>query len=342
MSEIIRPVGINTNRIINDDALSALHSIPDATIDACITSPPYYGLRDYGINGQIGQEDTPEEYIDRLSAVFREVRRVLKDDGTLWVNIGDNYAGGNGRWGKEKGISTIQASNRGSFGQIRTAKKWVHETIKRKDLIGIPWTLAFALRADGWYLRQDIIWHKPNPMPESVTDRCTKAHEYIFLLSKSEKYHFDYCAIKEARVGNNYQDVAGSKGSLRANSRIRGSGNKERKPRPCADRRGAQAGSIPYFGEIDTRNRRDVWTVTVKPLRDAHFATFPPDLVRPCVRAGSHPGGIILDPFFGAGTTGLVAIEEGRDYIGIEINPEYCKIASKRLDRVFYQERISL
>jgi DNA modification methylase len=298
--------------IITADALAGLEGIPTATVDTCITSPPYYGLRDYSIEGQIGLEASPEEFIERLVEVFRAVRRTLKDDGTLWVNLGDSYAGGAGRWGGTKNMSGKQASNNGSLGQIGKPQKWQHPSIKQKDLIGVPWLFAFAMRADGWYLRQDIIWHKPNPMPESVTDRCTKAHEYIFLFSKSARYYFDSDAIKEPATST------------------------DERPR---DRESTRQNKIPGRTRMNgltsnnyaTRNKRDVWTVTTRAYKEAHFATFPPDLIRPCVRAGSRPGGIVLDPFFGAGTTGLVAAEEGRQYIGIDLNPEYCAIAERRL-----------
>lgn len=277
------------NRIINADALQALRELPDNVVDCCISSPPYYGLRDYGVAGQIGLEKTPEEYISRLVDVFAEVRRVLREDGTLWVNIGDSYAGSQGRWSGVKDMNSKQSSNRGSYGFVEheeiLSKKWQHPTIKSKDMIGIPWMLAFALRADGWYLRQDIIWQKPNPMPESIGDRCTKAHEYIFLLSKNRKYYFNQ--IKESCSSSNVDNFM--------------------------------------------RNKRSVWTVSPKPFKGAHFATFPPELIRPCVLAGSRIGGVVLDPFVGSGTTGLVAAQHGREFVGIEINPDYVKLAQERL-----------
>jgi len=300
--------------IITADAIDGLKTLKNGTIDTCITSPPYFGLRDYGVSGQIGIEDTPEEYIDKLVSVFREVKRVLCDDGTLWVNIGDSYAGGSGRWEKEKNISSMQATNKGSYGQFGVAKKWKHETIKSKDLIGIPWLLAFALRNDGWYLRSDIIWNKPNAMPESITDRCTKSHEYIFLLSKSRKYYYDNEAIKEPAVSTD-----NSKRN-RDETRLNNVPGRKR-----------MTGLIE--NNYIMRNKRDVWTVATQPYKGAHFAVFPSKLIEPCILAGSRTGGIVLDPFCGSGTTGVVALEHGREFIGIDLNPDYCEIANKRLSK---------
>lgn len=299
------------SRIIIADALAGLRQIESGTVDCCVTSPPYYGLRDYGVGGQIGLEKTPEEYIERLVEVFREVRRVLRDDGTLWLNIGDSYAGG----GRGSGYSAKQDSNKGTIGM---PKSIIPQGIKSKDLIGIPWMLAFALRNDGWYLRQDIIWQKPNPMPESVTDRCTKSHEYIFLLSKNSKYYYDNDAIKEK---------ANDKYAGRYNSPFN-TGEKESSGEGRPDNASNTAGMKEYTG---FKNKRDVWTVTTKPFKGAHFATFPPELIRPCVLAGSRPGGIVLDPFAGSGTTAQVAVEEGRDYIAIELNENYLPLIHGRL-----------
>ena len=305
------------DEIITGNALDVLKTLPSDYIDCCVTSPPYFGIRDCGIEGQIGLEQSPEEYIDKLVEIFREVRRVLKSDGTLWLNIGDSYAGGAGRWGGTKNMSEKQSSNSGSLGQIQKAKPWKHDVIKRKDLIGIPWQLAFALRADGWYLRQDIIWHKPNAMPESVKDRCTKSHEYIFLMSKHDKYYFDNESIKEAAIGLNNIPPAGNKGTLTPNSRLRQSTNK-----PLESTK------------IDKRNNRDVWSISTKGFKGAHFATFPEKLVEPCILAGCPEGGIVLDPFIGSGTTAVVAHVLGRKFIGIELNPDYSNIAKKRLGEV--------
>ena len=353
------------SEIIQGDCLEKLKELPDRSVNCCVTSPPYYGLRDYGtgqwiggdpncphkrttkqsvrtitghaqeelignvgdaiyktvcplcgavrVDKQIGLEETPEEYVEKLVAVFHEVKRVLKDDGTLWLNLGDSYnvSSSNVSHGGPK-----QQTNKGSFaGNIQ--RKY-SEYCKPKDLIGIPWMVAFALRADGWYLRQDIIWRKPNPMPESVKDRCTKSHEYIFLMSKKPTYYFDNEAIQEPAV--------------------------------CAEDKRGGCGRIPYDGKringkdtlaqqsfvliTEKRNKRDVWDITTKAVKEAHFATYPEELVRPCILAGCPIGGTVLDPFFGSGTTGRVAESLNREYIGIELNPEYIEIEHRRLDNV--------
>ena len=271
----------------------------------CVTSPPYYGLRDYGHDGQLGLEETPEEYIKAMVEVFRCVWDVLEDDGTLWLNIGDSYNGSGGQGTKPNIMSKEAAVGRGG-------KAIKVDGIKQKDLIGIPWMLAFALRADGWYLRQDIIWHKPNPMPESVTDRCTKSHEYIFLMSKSQKYYYDADAIKE-------QSTSKSEG-------IKFGGNKygdDNDPKYAT-----KSGNVSK--EYDKANKRSVWTVTTKPYAGAHFAVFPSDLIEPCILAGAPAGGIVLDPFMGSGTTAQVAQHLGRQYIGCELNPDYCQLQNIR------------
>lgn len=344
--------------ILHGNNIETLKTIPDGSVDCCITSPPYYGLRDYGtgtwvggdpncphrrtskysektITGhaqeelrgnvgdaiyktvcplcgairedkQIGLEETPEEYIDKLVSVFREVKRILKPEGTLWVNIGDSYNGnktGNTEVNKHKGAVTD------SF------KKKIWDGAKQKDLIGIPWLLAFALRNDGWYLRQDIIWHKPNPMPESVKDRCTKSHEYIFLLSKSPKYYFDYEAIQEEsickddpRAGLGHIDYDGKRG-----------GNQ------------TSLGQQSFVSISEKRNKRDVWSVIPSHYKEAHFATFPEELVTPMLLAGCPKDGVVLDPFMGSGTTGAVAILNKRHYIGCELNREYIDMANNRI-----------
>ena len=273
-------------------------------VQTCVTSPPYFGLRDYGHDGQIGLEETPDQYIEAMVEVFSCVKNILADDGTLWLNIGDSYAGNNS-----------QASNNGRAGFGNARERVVNRTgegLKTKDLIGIPWMLAFALRADGWYLRQDIIWHKPNPMPESVTDRCTKAHEYIFLMSKSPKYYYDFEAIKEEGV------IAA--GTLAAKGSAERQNQKGVNARP------------PEYKEYDgQRNKRSVWTVTTKPYEGAHFAVFPTDLIEPCILAGAPVGGVVLDPFMGSGTTAQVAQSLGRQYLGCELNPEYAPLQKKRL-----------
>lgn len=321
------------------DAIKNLAKLPAESVHMCVTSPPYYGLRNYGVDGQIGLEESVEEYISKMIDVFREVRRVLRSDGTLWLNIGDSYAG-SGKGRNANGIYS-SAKCKESIGQRNGTlhKSVVTGEYKRKDLFGIPWLLAFALRADGWYLRQDIIWYKPNCMPESSRDRCTKSHEYIFLLSKSPKYYFDYQAIKEPAVGFNNVPPAGSKGTLKPNSRLRkgnaktfrgGSvytGNKSFNNSECHERE--SHGNRE--NETGLRNKRSVWSIATKGYKGAHFATFPPALIEPCILAGSPIGGVVLDPFFGSGTTGEVALQHNRDFIGIELNPEYCSLAQERL-----------
>lgn len=391
------------NQILCGDALEKLKELPDGIVDTCVTSPPYYGLRDYGTgrwvggdpacphkrlnkysektitghgqedlrgmvgdaiykticplcgavreDNQIGLEETPEEYIDKLVKVFHEVKRILKDDGTLWVNIGDSY-NGSGRGRDADGnahftdASSKQATNKGST--EGTFQKRIITSCKHKDLIGIPWMLAFALRADGWYLRQDIIWHKPNPMPESVKDRCVKSHEYIFLLSKSAHYYFDYKAIQEDAVtastsktnikfgGNKYGDNNDSHfqtysgktwtpQTKHKNLEYNGQQNHSFHER--------RAEGLPDE-EYVVRNKRDVWTVSTKAVKEAHFATYPEDLIEPCILAGSRVGGGVLDPFFGSGTTGRVAQRLNRWFTGIELNPKYIEICEKRNNNI--------
>ena len=329
-----------TSKIYYMDAIEGLRRLADESVDTCITSPPYFNLRDYGCAGQIGLERTPEEYIDKLVAIFREVRRVLKADGTLWVNIADSYAGsGKGAAQYPNNAKKYkQGTNKGMLGCSCTIKRTI-EGIKPKDLIGIPWMLAFALRADGWYLRQDIIWHKPNPMPESVKDRCTKSHEYIFLFSKSKKYYFDSEAIAEPCVGYDKTAPRGSKGCFTPNSGRRKGNNKSFRGggaytkgqtfNNSATVQRETHGNAP--NEKGTRNRRSVWVVATKGYKQAHFATFPNKLVEPCVLAGSRNGGTVLDPFCGTGTTLMVAQKNGRHSIGIEINQAYREFIRDRL-----------
>jgi DNA modification methylase len=287
-------------------------------VQTCVTSPPYFGLRDYGHEGQIGLEQTPDEYIAAMVEVFRCVKDVLADDGTLWLNIGDSYAANRAYQvpstkGGPKHSDSQSAGGKGSI---------VPAGMKPKDLIGIPWMLAFALRADGWYLRQDIIWHKPNPMPESVRDRCTKAHEYIFLLSKSERYFYDHEASKEPSVS---EKPAGNKRHKYADAYNAGTSEEHR----------TKAGLVALAGvEWETRNRRSVWTVATRPYKGAHFATFPPALIEPCILAGSRAGDIVLDPFMGSGTTAAVSLEHGRQYLGCELNPEYGPLQQQRITSV--------
>lgn len=311
--------------ILQGDALSVLKTLDDESINCCVTSPPYYNLRDYGVDGQIGLENSPEEYIQKLVEIFREVRRVLKKDGTLWVNIADSYAGsGKGRVkggvAKRETFGKVQSGNAGSINGI--LKKTVSDNCKPKDLIGIPWMLAFALRADGWYLRQDIIWAKPNPMPESVKDRCTKSHEYIFMFSKTPRYYFDSKAIQEDAV--TYEELK---------RRVR-NGHGEWKTKKAASTyavSGVGRSRETLYSEGGKRNKRDVWTITTKPYKGAHFATFPPDLIEPCILAGCPENGIVLDPFAGSGTTGMVAKKNKRNFVLIELNEEYVALCKDRV-----------
>lgn len=298
-------------RIIEGDCREVLATLPDASVHCCVTSPPYFGLRDYGVDGQMGLEATPEAFIAGMVVVFREVRRVLRDDGTLWLNIGDSYATGS-KWGGSTGGKAAKGIHGlGGGGRTKT-----NPGIPDKNLIGIPWMLAFALRADGWYLRQDIIWSKPNPMPESVQDRCTKAHEYLFLLSKGPRYYYDTAAIAEKATGEAPGNTKATKGG-----RAYGEGAAEHRT----------AANLHNIGARETRNKRSVWEVATQPFKEAHFATFPPALVEPCILAGSPARGTVLDPFFGAGTTGLVADRLQRDCIGIELNQAYAEIARTRI-----------
>jgi DNA modification methylase len=320
------------NRIINKDCIEGLKELESQSVDTCVTSPPYFGLRDYGHEGQIGLEETPEHYVDKMVEVFEQVRRVLKPQGTLWCNLGDSYASNSKGSG---GPSAKQTSNAGSRYEIR---KFNHG-VKEKDLMGIPWLVAFALRSAGWYLRQDIIWHKPNPMPESVTDRCTKAHEYIFLLSKSSKYYYDHEAVKiDALTFENRP--AGVVRNRLYNYDSKENNNPEAYLRQKLNNRidlngtdGFRDTGIVRCGDpMDGKaNKRSVWTVTTKPFSAAHFATFPEDLIVDCIKAGCPENGTVLDPFMGAGTTALVARKLNRNYIGFELNKEYIKIAEKRL-----------
>lgn len=297
--------------ILTGDCREILKTLPDQSAHCCVTSPPYFGLRDYGVEGQIGLEQTPYEYVAEMVAVFREVRRVLRDDGTLWLNLGDSYARTGGTDRKVSATAKV-GSTRNTLIQMsdRTSRATTYG-LKDKDLIGIPWRVAFALQADGWYLRQDVIWHKPNPMPESVRDRFTKAHEYIFLLSKSPRYYFDHEAIKEPSVYADCGRPSKRKGEFKAKG----------EPLP---------GQLPFRAITETRNRRSVWTVPTRPYKGAHFATFPPELIEPCILAGSRPGDIVLDPFMGSGTTAQVATYLGRQFIGCELNPKYVELHELR------------
>ena len=299
---VIGKGNIMRNTILYGDCRETLKQF-DEQARTCITSPPYYGLRDYGgEENQIGQEKTPEEFIDQLVSVFKEVRNVLTDDGTLWINLGDSYYNYRPGKGQSYPKQSVSKTNQDLPTQCNKRGNKL-EGLKEKDLIGIPWMFAFAMRSDGWYLRQDIIWHKPNPMPESVKDRCTKSHEYIFLLSKNKKYYYDNEAIKEP-----VKQDWGTRN--RTNGKYHNSGS----------------GLSPHSGltkSYDRKNKRDVWSITNKPYKGSHFAVFPPDLITPCILAGSEKGDIILDPFMGSGTTAMVAKQLGRDYIGCELHEEY-------------------
>jgi DNA modification methylase len=321
---------METNRIICGDAAAVLQSLPDESVNCCVTSPPYYGLRDYGADGQIGLEQTPAGYISRLVDVFREVRRVLHGDGTLWVVIADSYAGsGKGAQTTEKWQGTKTKQSYKYTPDDPAAKlpnTW--DGIKPKDLVGVPWRLAFALRDDGWYLRSCIIWRKPNALPESCRDRPTRSYENIFLLSKSPQYYYDRAAVAEP-VANGTQarmKRAVSDSHKYAAAAPGQTAQTFNKPRP--NRSGVEVTLA------DTRNLRDVWSVSTKSYRGAHFATYPAELITPCILAGCPPGGVVLDPFFGSGTTGETALNLGRRYIGIDLNPDYCALAGERLKGV--------
>lgn len=338
---------IELNIIHHSDALEGLKSLPNGCVNCCVTSPPYWALRNYGVEGQIGMERTPDEYVETMVRVFSEVHRVLADDGTLWINIGDTYYGGKG----SNGASLAYSSSNKAINQKALIGTIPGEArpndlpipgLKPKDMVGIPWLLAFALRADGWYLRQDIIWSKPNPMPESVNDRCTKSHEYIFLLTKSKKYYFDGKAISEECSPNTHlrisQDLVKQIGSYRSHGGLKANGPmkavkaKFKQAEPGSGIKNNSSFNTAVCMPVDKRNKRSVWTVTTKGYSEAHFATFPEALIVDCIKAGSKWGGVVLDPFMGAGTTALVARKLNRNFIGFELNPEYIKIANRRLE----------
>jgi DNA modification methylase len=332
--------GPGLSTIITGDCIDGMRTLPAGVVQTCVTSPPYWGLRDYGCAGQIGLEPTPDEYVARMRDVMREVWRVLRDDGTLWLNLGDSYAGSWGNQGRTEERGTQRPINGPMMQNLAPYPVKQSNTgaipkgsgLKPKDLVGIPWRVAFALQADGWYLRSDVIWAKPNPMPESVKDRPTKAHEYVFLLSKNERYFYDAAAVAEkcadstiadARIGT--ERVADFEGAADAF----GEGT-------SASRRLARNA----VGNKHSRNRRTVWTITPKPFTGAHFATMPPDLARVCILAGSPPGGLVLDPFAGSGTTGVVACEHGRSFVGCELNPAYVSMAENRIAKAREQLRL--
>lgn len=326
----------DSSTIIIGHALDSLRGMPSASVQCCVTSPPYWGLRDYGtapslwpeveyrpmaglapiivpeMSANLGNETTPEAFIAHLVLVFREVRRVLADDGVLWLNLGDSFnSGASGGLGG----SGLQGGQGNQIERRRTVFQRA-EGLKHKDLIGIPWRAAFALQADGWYLRMDNIWHKPNPMPESVTDRPTKAHEYVFLIAKNARYFYDVDAVRQRALsqksGNKIRKFRGDHGGVEGSRSHQGFG-------------------VPWENDGARRNRRSVWTIATKPYRGAHFATFPPALVEPCILAGSRPGDLVLDPFAGSGTTGVVSVQHGRGFVGCELNPEYVELARARI-----------
>lgn len=331
--------------VLCGNALDVLRSLPDESVQTCITSPPYFGLRLYSDDPrEIGQEETPEEYVHRLVAVFREVRRVLRRNGTAWVVLGDSYWGS---WGNYAGVRRGSGRQRpirvGSLPTFawagreakRPATSFQHGILKPKDLVGIPWRVAFALQADGWWLRSDIIFSKLNPMPESVRDRPTRAHEYLFLLSKSSRYHYDATAIREPSVGQSEHDLTGT--GYQAPGQTRQSGNRVKRDKQRGHSR-RHAGFNDRWDAMTKaeqgargRNKRDVWSVAVKGFRGEHYATYPVDLIEPCILAGAPEGGVVLDPFCGSGTTGVAAIRHMRRFFGIELNPEYVAMAKRRI-----------
>lgn len=356
--------------ILQGDCLEVLKTLPDESVNCCVTSPPYWGLRDYGCAGQLGLEKTPELYVAKMVEVFREVRRVLRGDGTLWLNLGDSYAGSGCGWSNNP--ESKQYTNRHWSEDEKTKEFSKSKRIERgtgnckpKDLVGVPWLTAFALRTDGWYLRSDIIWSKPNPMPESVTDRPTKAHEYIFLMSKSARYYYDQGAIREplrdASIARLIQDVEAQEGSSRVPGKTNGNmkavrfggtkygdddseysrtkSGKEWTPKQAGSG-GINDNRSGYFDKDTgeplcgvTANKKTVWEVTTQGYSEAHFATFPPKLIEPCIKAGCPEGGTVLDPFSGAGTTGLVSSRFNRNYIGIELNKDYVEMSRKRIEQ---------
>lgn len=314
----------DTITVYNAEVMDGLAQLQDESVQCVVTSPPYFGLRDYGVDGQLGLEKTPEEYVEKMVAVFMEVHRVLKKDGVLWLNMGDSYS--RGKLGRADEVINSGANGLGLKPAYRTNAK----SLKPKNLIGIPWRIAFALQSEGWIIRQDIIWAKPGVVPESVTDRCTKSHEYIFLLTKSGQYFYDHEAIKEKAVW----DVDGN-GTIKRKERQNDNNKRRpgtktngiRKTYPNGQHKEGQQSAKTIYGK---RNKRDVWTVATISYPGSHFAVFPPALIEPCILAGSRPGDIVLDPFWGSGTTGEVAVKHSRKAIGIELNQDYCELSLKR------------
>lgn len=311
---------METNRILQGDALSVLRALPDESVHCIVTSPPYYGLRDYGVSGQIGLEQTPAEYAARLTGVFREARRVLRRDGTFWLNIGDSYAGS----GKGKDSEDVKRRYHYQPGNPALCLPKTWDGVKPKDMLGIPWMLAFSLRSDGWYLRSDIIWQKTNAMPHSVKDRPNSSYEHIFLLAKSRRYYFDYRALEvPAKASSKQRYKRGFHGGKYTEGAPGQTAQTINKPQTVSDE------SIPAM-----RRGRDIWSQPTAVYHGSHFAAYPVELIKPCILAGCPEGGIVLDPFFGSGTTGAAALSLGRRYLGIELNPEYIPLAEKRLEAV--------
>lgn len=304
-------------RLFVGDARAMLAEFPAESAQCCVTSPPYWGLRDYGVEGQLGMESTPEEYVANLVEVFREVRRVLREDGVLWLNLGDSYAGTGKSGGGVQGKRWEEAGAASDVG--KGTWKPPPPGLKPKDLVGVPWRVAFALQSDGWWLRSDCIWSKPNPMPESVTDRPTKAHEYVFLLTKSETYFYNAEEARERALHAGRIVLASGDGAKNATGASK-----------AADRRTASGFTQHDTTVGDMRNWRTVWSITTQPYDGAHFATMPPELARRCIVAGTRPGDVVLDPFSGAGTTGMVAMQEGRRFVGVELNPDYARLSVGR------------
>ncbi len=344
----MKAASLPVNQILSGNCLDILKTLPDQSVNMCVTSPPYWGLRDYGVDGQIGLEPALDDYLETMVEVFREVKRVLREDGTLWLNLGDAYWVGSGTIKRDRKHLKELGERLGCGGGNKHSERpgdvveRADCDLKPKDLIGIPWRVAFALQADGWYLRSDIIWHKPNPMPESVTDRPTKAHEYIFLFSKSQKYYYDQEAILEPVSPNTHarvsQNVAAQVGSARANG-VKRIGNMKaviRTPKTLAAPDGVknnESFALATCLLVLKRNKRTVWEVATQPFKGAHFATFPEKLIIPCIKAGSPEGGIVLDPFGGSGTTARAARKLGRQFILIELNPEYVGMAEESLSQ---------
>lgn len=309
-TSVLRDVGVN--QVIFGDSLELAKQLLSESVNCIITSPPYFGLRDYGVRGQLGLEKTLGEYIIKLVVLFRELHRVLREDGTVWLNLGDSYANGD-KWGGKHA--------RALHGQRGLGREKVKTGFRPKNLMGVPWRVALALQLDGWNLRQDIIWHKPNAMPESVRDRCTKSHEYIFLLSKSAKYFYDYAAIKE-------QLKSDPKSWGRHTRKDPGKHAVRSRPMFGAERNGRDGSD---WGDGKSRNKRSVWSVSTSPFKGAHFATFPPNLVKPCILAGCPKEGLVLDPFIGSGTTGVVCRELGRNWLGFELDTENASLIAERM-----------